>query len=317
MSHGGKPERPATAPGHPGKPRLGHHYDTYEQQFDSNKLGMWLFLVTEILLFGGLFCAYAVYRAKHPEVFIYAHYFLDVNLGAINTVVLLFSSLTAAWAVRAAQLGQRRLLVALLTITIVCGCGFLGIKGIEYSEKWKHGLLWGKNFDYEALHHGDHTGADDHGEAAESGETADHGTAGVADQATPADPDAALAEGTGPTATGDATATTSSAGEISNIPASAMGPPGLAAAQMVAEGHGSLEDVPRNVHLFFGIYFIMTGLHALHVIVGMVVLLWLLVRASKGEFGTQYFTPVDLGGLYWHLVDVIWIFLFPLLYLIH
>jgi len=105
--------------------------------------------------------------------------------------------------------------------------------------------------------------------------------------------------------------------EVSNIPPSALGPAGLAAAHMAAEGHGTLADVPRNVHLFFGIYFIMTGLHALHVIAGIVVLTWLLVRAAHGDFGTHYFTPVDLGGLYWHLVDVIWIFLFPLLYLIH
>jgi cytochrome c oxidase subunit 3 len=306
MSHGDKPNPSAAAEGYPGKPRLGHHYDTYEQQFDSNKLGMWLFLVTEILLFGGLFCAYSVYRAKHPEVFIYAHYFLDTNLGAINTVVLLFSSLTAAWAVRAAQLGQRRLLATLLTITIICGFGFLGIKGIEYNHKWKHGLLWGKNFDYEALHHDEHADTEAHGTA----EPGDHEEpAGHDVEATehPEQPVEIVAESD----------TVEGASVVSNIPVSAMGPPGLAAAQMAAEGHGSLEDVPRNVHLFFGIYFIMTGLHALHVIAGMIVLIWLLVRASHGEFGTQYFTPVDLGGLYWHLVDVIWIFLFPLLYLIH
>ena len=275
--------------GYPGKPRLGHHFDTQQQQYDSNKLGIWLFLVTEILLFGGLFCAYAVYRSKHPEIFLYANTFLDVNLGGLNTIVLLFSSLTVAWSVRAAQLGQRRLLVGLLAITLACGVVFLGVKSVEYNHKWKHGLLWGKNFDYEMLQHEGHEES-----AATTGEPA----------AATAQPGVAAEAG-------------GAAMEVSNIPPSALGPTGLAALQAAEEGHGTVADIPRNVHIFFGIYFAMTGLHALHVIAGMVVLAWLLIRARRGEFGTQYFTPVDLGGLYWHLVDVIWIFLFPLLYLIH
>src|SRR5512139_2222002 len=127
-------------------PNLQHHFADMEQQKDSAKLGMWLFLVTEILLFGGLFCAYAYYRAHHPEIFIYAHKYLDKTLGGVNTVILLCSSFTMAWAVRAAQLGQRKLLVTLLALTLLGGMGFLGVKAVEYNQKWKHGLLWGVRF---------------------------------------------------------------------------------------------------------------------------------------------------------------------------
>src|SRR5687767_5882323 len=127
--------------GHNGHdPHLAHHFDTPEQQFASNKLGMWVFLATEILMFGGLFCAYAVYRHNHPDVFVYAHHFLDKWLGAINTIVLITSSLTMAWAVRAAQLGQQRLLAILLGLTLLGGFGFMAIKAIEYKSKWSHHL---------------------------------------------------------------------------------------------------------------------------------------------------------------------------------
>src|SRR4051812_43655819 len=122
---------------------LAHHFDTPQQQFDSGKLGVWLFLTTEILLFSGLFCAYAVYRANHPEVFAFAHEYLNKWYGALNTIVLIFSSFTMAWGVRAAQLGQRKLCVGLLGITIACGAGFMCVKYIEYSEKWHHYTLPG------------------------------------------------------------------------------------------------------------------------------------------------------------------------------
>jgi cytochrome c oxidase subunit 3 len=299
-----------TAQGYPGKFTLAHHFDTPAQQFDSGKFAMWLFLVTEILLFGGLFCAYAVYRASHPDVFLFAHTFLNKQLGAVNTVVLLFSSFTMAWAVRAAQLGQRRLLSGLLTVTLLCGFVFLGIKGIEYNEKWKHGLLWGENFDYTALEH-----AMEHGEEG----AAAHGNTDVA-------PETAGSEAAGTEAAENRNVP---AGERplaegyrepafrSSIEQSALAPGGLAAAVAVHAAHGTLRDIPRNVHIFFGIYFTMTGLHGLHVIAGMIVLAWLLRRSLRGDFGTRNFAAVDFGGLYWHLVDLIWIFLFPLLYLIH
>ncbi len=252
---------------------VAHHFDTAEQQFESGKLGMWIFLSTEILLFGGLFCAYSVYRSNHPEIFVYAHRFLDKALGATNTAVLICSSVTMAWAVRCAQLGRRKALVRLLATTIVLAFCFLGIKAIEYENKWKEGLLWGKEFH-----------------------------AKLERPAPPAAPPPKPVTGINPDVT-------------SLIPPAAQGPSGLARPgerRFVEEAGGP----PHDVQVFFAVYFLMTGLHGIHVIVGIIVLTWLLLRARRGEFGPAYFAPVDLGGLYWHLVDIIWIFLFPLLYLI-
>lgn len=238
------PQHAASAD-HP--PFLAHHYDTPKQQFDAGKLGMWIFIVTEVLFFGGLFCAYAVYRATHPEIFIYAHQFLDKNLGALNTVVLIASSLSIAWAVRCAQLDQQRALVACLAITLALAAVFLGVKYVEYKQKWEHGLLWAGRY-----------------QAAQSAHAADHASA-----ASPGDHAADPATG------------------------------------------------PRNAGIFFSIYFAMTGLHGVHVVAGMGVIAWLLALAVRGRFSSQYYNPVDYTALYWHLVDMIWIYLFPLLYLIH
>jgi cytochrome c oxidase subunit 3 len=275
-----------------------HHFETPAQQFDSAKLGMWLFLATEILLFGGLFCAYAVYRGNHPEVFLWAHHLLDTKLGAINTVVLLTSSLTMAWAVRCAQLEYRKGLAVLLALTFLGGCGFMGIKYVEYESKWKHGLLWGKRF-----------GPDEHYVAEHFGETS--GAAHASDgephvEKTP--PPFQLLPPQPAGAPGEFVV------QRSSIPLAAVGPAGRASENPVTP---EIEARPSNVHVFFGIYFLMTGLHGLHVLAGMGVLAWLFRRALRGDFSSAYFTPVDLGGLYWHLVDLIWIFLFPLLYLIH
>ncbi len=255
---------------------LAHHFDTAEQQFESGKLGMWIFLATEILLFGGLFCAYAVYRSNHPEVFMYANRFLDRTLGAINTAVLICSSFTMAWAVRCAQLGRQRALVRLLAATIALAACFLGIKYVEYQHKWKEGLLWGKRF---------------------------HAKLEEPAGAVPALPVAAPTPAANPD-------------ERSSIPPAAIGPRGLAAAGRPAIAEGEAGP-PKDVQVFFAVYFLMTGLHGIHVIAGMTVLSLMLLRARRGEFGPSYFTPVDLSGLYWHLVDLIWIYLFPLLYLIH
>src|SRR5690606_13672585 len=127
-------------------PYVAHHFDSPAQQLDAGKLGIWLFLVTEILFFAGLFCAYTIYRARYPEVFYWAHFFLDTKWGAINTIVLILSSLTAAWAVRNAQLGQQKLLVINILITIGCACTFMGVKYVEYSHKAHAGLLPGPAF---------------------------------------------------------------------------------------------------------------------------------------------------------------------------
>jgi cytochrome c oxidase subunit 3 len=252
---------------------VAHHFPSVKAQVEGGKLGMWIFLATEILLFGGLFCAYAVYRANHPEVFVYAHRYLDKVLGGINTAVLIFSSFTMAWAVRAAQLSQQKALQRLLAITIACGFVFLGIKYVEYEHKWKEGLLWGKRF--KPVHE-------------------------KATQPQDVPPPKAL-----PWVNPE---------ERSTLAPPAQAPQGLAKTGL-DQAKGEIE--PKNVQLFFSVYFLMTGLHGIHVVAGMVVLSWILWRARKGEFSASYFTPVDLAGLYWHLVDLIWIYLFPLLYLIH
>lgn len=204
---------------------VAHHFDDADQQRDASALGMWLFLVTEIMFFGGLFTAYVVYRAAFPVAFHAASHELDVTLGTLNTAVLLTSSLTMALAVHAAQVGKRGMLVCCLLFTMLLGCTFVGVKGYEYWHKWHEHLIPGPHFAF-------------------------HG------------PD------------------------------------------------------PANAQLFFSLYFATTGLHAVHMIIGIVLLSVLSVRGARGMFGRFYYTPVELSGLYWHFVDLVWIFLFPLLYLI-
>lgn len=229
----------------PERPKeLAMHFDSLHQQYHAGKLGVWLFLGQELLFFCGLFTAYAVYRGNHQEMFHYAHYFLDWKLGGLNTVVLLTSSLTAAWSVRAAQLEQRKTLIATLTITLLCAGIFMVVKYFEYTHKIHIGAVWGSGF-------------------------------GVAD----ADLPAALTERY-PNMTG--------------------------------------QDLQRmGMGTFFAIYFCMTGLHGIHVLVGMGLYVWLIIRAVRGDFNRRYYGAVDFVALYWHIVDIIWIFLFPLLYLIH
>lgn len=228
--------------GHEGEhhdPRLAHHFDSAGQQFEAGKLGIWIFLITEVLFFSGLFCAYAVYRANHPELFAWGHQFLSVPMGAINTIVLLFSSLTMAWAVRCAQRNNKKGLVTCLALTLICAGVFLVIKYFEYSSKISHGLLPGAGFD-----------------------------------------------------------------------------PAKAAEYAHSTGHGH-GPIPEGAGRFFSIYFTMTGLHGIHVIGGIVVIFWTMLRAMKGRFDAKYYGQVDYVALYWHLVDLVWIYLFPLLYLIH
>jgi len=210
--------------GHGHDPNLQHHFAEMSQQFDAAKIGMWLFLATEILLFGGLFVGFGMQQAKFPEAFKAAHHHLDWKLGALNTVVLLVSSFTMVIAVWASMTGRRKTLITNLVLTLACAGTFLVVKYFEYSHKIHDGLLPGKFYNY------------------------------------------------------------------------AQGQP--------------------NEYIFFSFYFMMTGLHGIHVVLGMVAIGWILARSIKGDFGPGYYTPVDLVGLYWHLVDLIWIYLFPLLYLI-
>ena len=210
---------------HPHHPALAHHFDSLEQQKEASTLGMWVFLVTEVLFFGGLFAAYCVYRNWYPDAFAAASHELDVTLGAINTAVLITSSLTMALGVHAAQLGQRRLLMIFLVATMILGAAFLGIKGVEYYHKFAEHHVPGPAFHFEKEHF-------------------------------------------------------------------------------------------RHAQIFFSLYFVMTGLHALHMIIGIGIMLVMLWWAWRGTITAEYYAPIEISGLYWHFVDIVWIFLFPLLYLL-
>ncbi len=267
----GAQEHPGDGHGGHGKyPFLAHHFDTPKHEFESGKLGIWIFLVTEVLFFGGLFCAYAIYRSLHPEIFVYSHYYLDTFWGAVNTGVLIVSSLTAAWAVRCAQLGQQRKLIVNIIATIALAFCFLGIKYIEYSHKFHDHILPGKHFNpthevWELDSYKAHQAKFGHGEGAALAAEQPHVEAPAGEKKAPP---------------------------------------------------GALKR-PRNASVFFSIYFCMTGLHGVHVVAGIITWLWVLRRARRGQYGPDNFGAVDFTALYWHLVDLIWIYLFPLLYLIH
>jgi len=209
---------------------LREQFDTEEQQKDASTLGMWVFLITEIMFFGGMFLAYTIYRTTFPNVFGLASASLNLPIGATNTCVLLLSSFTMVMAVRAAQLGQKRMIIFFLIFTMLFGFAFLGIKAYEWTEKFEE-------------HH------------------------------VPAQASFHLEGVTGP-------------------------------------------DQQGHAKLFFSLYFAMTGLHALHMVVGVCILSFIIWQTARGTYSTKYYTPVDIAGLYWHFVDVVWIFLFPLFYLI-
>jgi cytochrome c oxidase subunit 3 len=225
--------------GHAHPSFLHHHFDTPAQQYETAKLGMWAFLAQELLFFAGLFVAYGIFRNWYPDAFGAGSHELNRTMGAINTCVLLFSSLTAALAVRSAQTEKKDQTSLLIAITIACAVAFLVVKYFEYQAKFHHGLLPGSYF------------------------------------GTPRD---------------------------------------MLTFQPLAEGH--TPDLPPHTHTFFSLYFIMTGIHGIHVLVGIGVWIWILRRNMKGEFSKNYFGPVDNSALYWHLVDLVWIYLFPLMYLI-
>jgi cytochrome c oxidase subunit 3 len=219
-------------------PALQHHFENLEQQREAGTLGMWVFLVTEIMFFGGMFLAYTLYRSKYPEAFAIASNHLDIKLGAINTAVLIFSSFTMAMAVFSTQVGKRRAQFTYLVLTIILGLAFLGVKAVEYYDKYEDHLIPGSLIP---------------GNPFNPNPDAMHLTQGVSMQ---------------------------------------------------------------HVQMFYWIYFAMTGMHALHMIIGVGLLSVLLYFSVKGRYSPEYHNPVEVVGLYWHFVDIIWIFLFPLLYLL-
>jgi len=202
-----------------------HQFDDAAQQHEASWLGMWVFLATEVMFFGGMFLGYTVYRSAYPDAFAGASNHLDIVLGTINTAVLIFSSFTMALAVRSAQLGAGKPTIIFLILTMILGAVFLGIKFTEYYVKFEEHFVPGSAFAYPG-------------------------------------PQAPAAE------------------------------------------------------IFFSFYFAMTGMHALHMIIGEGLLTTLVIKTVRGRFSGLYNTPVELIGLYWHFVDIVWIFLFPLLYLV-
>jgi|SRR5215212_693170 len=211
-------------------PFLQHHFEDLGQQHEASTLGMWFFVAQEILFFGGIFCAYAIYRAMYPEAWSAGAHHQNWRIGLVNTIVLIGSSLTMALAVWGAQGARRKFTTLMLVLTLILGMTFVGVKAFEYRAHIEEGLFPGSNFTY--VHH--------------------------------------------------------------ENPA-----------------------LTRGVELFMLFYFTMTGLHALHMIIGAGLLIWFIKRAWRGDFGEEYYSPVEIMGLYWHFVDIVWIFLFPLLYLIH
>lgn len=299
-------------------PNLGHHWDSLQQQFEAGKLGMWLFLATEVLFFGGLFVAYAIWRGMNPDLFRYGSHYLDTFWGATNTVILILSSLTMAMAVTFAQTNRKGALVLCLFLTLLGATGFMVIKYVEYTDKFREGIVPGAAF---------YSPPPDIDKSKYWRKDLPIITRDEIVAMREAERDAAADAATVARPIRVRTAEPPLMAEPSAVVPARSGPGGMVdddmATKRVSRGTQKypvhpLQDLDRpvNAHMFFNIYFFMTGLHGIHVLVGMGLIGWLMLRAMKGDFHNEYFTPVDLVGLYWHLVDLIWIFLFPLFYLI-
>ena len=231
---------------HVSLPQHRHHFETEGQQREAGSFGMWLFLLTEIMFFGGMFFAYLLYRNWYYDAFVAASNTLNIGLGAANTAILITSGFFMALGVWAAEVRKRNLLVWMLVFTTVFGVAFLGVKYFEYKEKFELHHVPGASFD-------------------------------VSQFINPP-----MDQNTGK-------------------PVGNTLPP----------------DVAQHTQIFFFLYFAMTGMHALHMIIGIALLFWLIARAQKGDFSAGYVAPIENFGLYWHFVDIVWLFLFPLLYLIN
>ncbi|HEV2710010.1 MAG TPA: cytochrome c oxidase subunit 3 family protein [Edaphobacter sp.] len=228
--------------GHVALPQHRHHFETQEQQREAGTFGMWLFLLTEIMFFGGLFFSYLLYRNWYYDAFVVASNQLSVPLGGANTAILITSGFFMALGVWAAEVRKKGLLVLTLILTMLFGIAFIGVKADEYHEKWEKHHIPGEHFD--------------------------------------------VSEFVNPHAYG--------------LKEEPLAP-----------------DQAAHTQIFFSLYFAMTGLHALHMIIGLGILVWLTIRAHRGDFTAGYVAPIENFALYWHFVDIVWLFLFPLLYLIN
>jgi cytochrome c oxidase subunit III len=230
-------------------------FETLEQQKETSTLGMWIFLMTEVLFFGGLFMTYTINRHAYGAAFGMGGNTLDLKLGGLNTVILIMSSLTMAMSVWAAQVGRKKQVTAFLIATLILGTAFLGVKAIEYKQKYDHHLIPGRSFDISFC--------------------------------------------------------------VNNPSACGLTTSGLEAEKKeIEEAFARDPELNSHAQLYFSLYFGMTGLHALHMIIGAGLLVWLIVESLAQRYGPGYNTPVEVTGLYWHFVDIVWIYLFPLLYLI-
>jgi cytochrome c oxidase subunit III len=294
-------------------PGLQHQFEDMAQQQESATIGMWMFLVQEIMFFGGLFTVYLVFRSRYPMAFAAGSNHLDAFWGGLNTLVLIVSSLTMALGVFYAQKGNRNMQVLMIILTMIFGTVFLGVKVVEYTDKYNHGLVpvTGLNKRYKEENHGatTETGVQKTGlgraQSAPEPESQRQNSlnAPQAQEDHPSNPrgefmikesDRKLVE---EAQRGNYLTETEKIGYFSN-------------------GELDLEKFTNKVRIFFWIYFAMTGLHALHMIIGLGIMTWLLWKAWLGTFTAEYYAPVEISGLYWHFVDIVWIFLFPLLYLL-
>lgn len=289
-------------------PGLQHQFEDMKQQEESVSIGMWAFLVQEIMFFGGLFTVYLVFRSRYPMAFAAGSNHLDAFLGGLNTLVLIVSSLTMALTVYYAQKGNRNMQVILIILTMLFGCVFLGVKAVEYTDKYNHGLVpvSGLNKKIKSENHTEPKAA-----SAERPST----------QTELASQEKNSLESPKPEEHHD-----NPRGEFrwedekgKEIVLEAQKGKYLTKYEEIGyftNGEYDNNKFTDKVRIFFWIYFVMTGLHALHMIVGLGLMTWLLIMAWRGTYSADYYSPVEISGLYWHFVDIVWIFLFPLLYLL-
>ena len=282
-------------------PGLQHQFEDMKQQEESVSIGMWMFLVQEIMFFGGMFTVYLVFRSKFPMAFAAGSNHLDVVMGFANTLVLIVSSLTMALAVYYAQKGNRNMQIIMIVLTMVFGATFLGVKAVEYTDKFNHGLV-----PFGGLNK----------KVRETDKKSEH-SAIVLPFETKAEASETKAKEEEHHYVNPHGAFQWNYGEELVVQAQKGGY--LTDAEKI--GYFSNGEIDKNkfrdkVQIFYWIYFLMTGLHALHMIIGLAIMAWLLWKAWRGTFSADYYSPVEISGLYWHFVDIVWIFLFPLLYLL-
>ncbi len=297
-------------------PGLAHQFDDMKQQEESNTIGMWMFLAQEIMFFGGLFTAYLIFRSKYPMAFAAGSNHLDAFLGGLNTLVLIVSSLTMALTVYYAQKGNRNMQVIMIVLTMIFGAAFLGVKAVEYTDKYNHGLVPFANWNKKT-------------KEVKHAKTEDHSTKPAAETEKKEVKHFYASGASEKKAEGEHA---EEKHEYVNKTGKFLWSDWVETNKLIEENRKFLTDAENlgyftngefdqdkftgKVQIFYWIYFAMTGLHGLHMIVGLGMMVWLLIMALRNTYSAEFYTPVEIAGLYWHFVDIVWIFLFPLLYLL-